>query len=308
MMDRMGAMGKLEFSKGHGTGNDFVIIPDPEGAVTLAPGLVAALCDRRFGIGGDGVLRVVRSAAAGSGWSAAEPRVERAAKDTAGEPGAVEDGTEWFMDYRNADGSPAEMCGNGVRVFARYLVATGLVGTGEVTLGTRSGPVAAVVTEDAVSVTLDPPEVSGAGVATVAGRELPGLAVSVGNPHLVCPLPAGLALAELDLTAPPGVDPDRFPDGVNVELTAPPPGVPAGGAEQVRMRVYERGVGETRSCGSGACAVAAATLHLAGRTAGVVTVDTPGGRLLVSLTAEGCVLTGPAVLVAQGTVDLSALA
>jgi diaminopimelate epimerase len=287
-------MEALEFSKGHGTGNDFVIIPDPEGAVTLTPKLVAALCDRRFGIGGDGVLRVVRSAAAG-----AAPTVGAGA-----EPGA--EGTEWFMDYRNADGSLAEMCGNGVRVFVRYLVQTGLVATGEVTVGTRSGPVLAVVTEEAVSVTMDPPRVSAASVARVAGRQLPGVVVTVGNPHLVCPLPAGLELAELDLTVPPEVDRERFPDGVNVELTAPPPGRPAG-PDQVRMRVYERGVGETRSCGSGACAVAAATLQAAGRTAGLVTVDTPGGRLVVSLTGDGCVLTGPAVLVAHGTVEVSAL-
>jgi diaminopimelate epimerase len=287
----MGRMETLEFSKGHGTGNDFVIIPDPEGAVTLTPKLVAALCHRRFGIGGDGVLRVVRTAA-------------RVAPPVGTGEESAGAGTEWFMDYRNADGSVAEMCGNGVRVFARYLVQTGLVATGEVTVGTRSGPVVAVVTDEAVSVALDPPRVSTPSVARVAGRELPGVAVEVGNPHLVCPLPPGLELAELALAEPPEVDRERFPDGVNVELTAPPPGV---GPDQVRMRVYERGVGETLSCGSGACAVAAATLHAAGRTGGVVTVDSPGGRLLVSLTRDGCVLTGPAVLVGHGRVDLSGL-
>lgn len=278
----MEPMDRIEFSKGHGTGNDFVIIPDPDGALPLSPELVVALCDRRTGIGADGVLRVVRTAAAG------EP-------DLAGT-------AEWFLDYRNADGSVAEMCGNGVRVFARYLVETGLSGTGEIAIATRSGPVVAVVMPEAVRVTLARPRVDGGAVATVGGRELPGVAVDTGNPHLVCPLPAGLALAELDLTRPPVVDPDRFPHGVNVELT-----VSAGPGEPVRMRVYERGVGETRSCGSGACAVAAATLHAAGRTAGTVTVDPPGGRLQVSLTGDGCVLAGPAVLVAQGTVVLSAL-
>jgi diaminopimelate epimerase len=290
-MGIMGAMEPLEFVKGHGTGNDFVIIPDPEGALPLPAALVAGLCDRRFGIGGDGVLRVVRTAAAG-------------------EPAWV--GTaEWFMDYRNADGSVAEMCGNGVRVFARYLVETGLVGTGEVTIATRSGPVVAVVTGEAVSVTMDRPRVTGESTATLAGRVLPGVAVAAGNPHLVCPLPAERELAGLDLTGAPGTDPGRFPDGVNVEFTAPPPGgAPPGGqpgSGPVRIRVYERGVGETLSCGSGACAVAVATLHATGRTSGVVTVDPPGGRLVVSVTGDGCVLTGPAVLVAQGTVAVSAL-
>lgn len=277
MMEPMEA---LEFSKGHGTGNDFVIIPDPEGAVTLTPTLVAALCDRRFGIGGDGVLRVVRTAAAG------EPELT---------------GGEWFMDYHNADGSVAEMCGNGARVFARYLVQHGLVGTAEISLATRAGPVVAVVTDEAVSVEMPTPQVYAEGSATVAGRELSGLAVAVGNPHLVCPLPPDLELAGLDLTGPPVVDAGLFPDGVNVELTeqvAP---------DLLRMRVHERGVGETRSCGSGACAAAAATRHAAGRTGGVVTVDTPGGRLVVTLSAGGCVLTGPAVLVARGTVELEAL-
>lgn len=97
------------FLKGHGTENDFVIIPDPENAIALSPTAVAALCDRRAGIGGDGVLHVVRSAA--------HPEARHMA-----------DEAEWFMDYRNGDGSVAEMCGNGVRVFARYLQHAGHVG------------------------------------------------------------------------------------------------------------------------------------------------------------------------------------
>lgn len=276
----MAGMDALEFSKGHGTGNDFVIIPDPEGKLPLPAKLVVGLCDRRTGIGADGVLRVVRAGAAG------EP---------------VPAGAEWFMDHRNADGSVAEICGNGARVFARYLVETGLVGSAEFPVGTRSGAVQAVVTHDAVSVTLARPRVRGEGTATVAGRELAGLAVDAGNPHLVCPLPADLELSGLDLSDPPEVDPARFPAGVNVELTTQV------GPRQVRMRVHERGVGETRSCGSGACAVAVATLHAAGQPAGIVTVDPPGGRLVISLTRDGCVLTGPAVLVAHGTVEPAAL-
>jgi diaminopimelate epimerase len=257
-------MEPMEFVKGHGTGNDFVIIPDPEDQLVLTPKLVAALCDRRFGIGGDGVLRAVRN---------------------------PDSGAEWFMDYRNADCSIAETCGNGLRVFARYLVSSELVATPVMTVATRAGPAIATVTDDAVSVTMRQPRVYGRGVARVDGRDLPGWAVDCGNPHLVCPLPDDLPLAELDLTAPPVVDPALFPDGVNVEFTT------AG----LKMRVYERGVGETLSCGSGACAAAAVALRAEERTSGVVTVDVPGGRLTVSLTADGCALTGPAVLVAQGT-------
>jgi diaminopimelate epimerase len=270
----MEAMQTLEFAKGHGTGNDFVIIPDPDDALVLTPKLVAALCDRRFGIGGDGVLRVVRN------------------------PGS---GAEWFMDYRNADGSVAETCGNGLRVFARYLVESELVATSEVALATRAGPVIATVSDEAVSVTMALPRVYGESVARVMGRALPGVAVDCGNPHLVCPLPADLELAEMDLTVPPVVDPEFFPDGVNVELATPPSDA------AVRMRVHERGVGETPSCGSGAVAVAAATLRAQGRTAGLVTVDVPGGRLVVSLTADDCALTGPAVLVARGSILLPAV-
>src|SRR5215469_15222346 len=107
----------MRFAKGHGTENDFVILLDPDGREELTAALTARLCDRRAGIGGDGVLRVVRAAA----------------MTEAG-------GAEWFMDYRNADGSVAEMCGNGIRVFARYLAQHGLAEGPEFTVATRSGP------------------------------------------------------------------------------------------------------------------------------------------------------------------------
>src|SRR3954447_7045445 len=118
----------MKFVKGHGTGNDFVILPDPDGALALTPELVAALCDRHRGIGADGVLRVVRSAKHPS------------AADLAAE-------AEWFMDYWNADGSIAEMCGNGVRVFTRYLVANDLAepSADGLPIATRAGVVRAVV-------------------------------------------------------------------------------------------------------------------------------------------------------------------
>ena len=287
----MAGMETLEFAKGHGTGNDFVLVPDPDGALDLTPALVAALCDRRYGVGGDGLLRVVRAAAVPAAAPAAVP-------DRSGDHG----GAEWFMDYRNADGSVAEMCGNGVRVFARYLVSSGLAARQEMVLATRAGPVSALVTDEAVSVTMAVPRRYGASTARLGQLELSGTAVDCGNPHLVCPLPAGLDLADVDLTRPPEVDTGFFPDGVNVELITPPTG-----AGHVRMRVYERGVGETRSCGSGAVAAAAVALDATGRAEGVVTVDTPGGPLTVGLTGHGAVLTGPAVLVARGTVSLPAL-
>jgi len=170
-----------------------------------------------------------------------------------------------------------------------------------------------VVGDQAVSVTLGRPKAYAESWAEVGGARLAGVAVDAGNPHLVCTLPPDRELADLDLGSAPKVDPVLFPDGVNVEVVAGPPGDPAGppgepvGPGQVRMRVYERGVGETLSCGSGACAVAVAMLHAAGRTGGVVTVDVPGGRLTVSLTEEDCALTGPAVVVATGTVRLDAI-
>ncbi|WP_433391675.1 diaminopimelate epimerase [Micromonospora sp. KLBMP9576] len=279
----------MQFIKGHGTGNDFVILPDPDGRLDLTPGLVAALCDRRRGLGGDGVLRVVRAAGHPEGAG------------LAGE-------AEWFMDYWNADGSFAEMCGNGARVFVRYLVASGLAepADGALPVATRAGVVRALVTADDIAVEMRRPRLYDAGTATLGALTLPGTAVDVGNPHLVCALPAGLALTALDLTRAPDVDPALFPAGVNVEFTAP--GEPVDGTDgHVLMRVYERGSAETLSCGTGACAVAAVALRDAGRDTGVLAVDVPGGRLSVTLTEDSCWLAGPAVLVATGTLDPATL-
>ncbi|SCL48387.1 diaminopimelate epimerase [Micromonospora peucetia] len=275
----------MQFTKGHGTGNDFVILPDPDNRLDLTPGVVAALCDRRRGIGGDGVLRVVRAAKHPVG------------ADLAGE-------AEWFMDYWNADGSFAEMCGNGARVFVRYLVATGLAEpAGEaLPVATRAGVVRALVTADAIAVEMRRPRLYDTSTATLGSLTLPGTAVDVGNPHLVCALPTGLELTALDLTRAPDVDPVIFPAGVNVEFTAP--GEPVDGTDgHVQMRVYERGSAETLSCGTGACAVAAVALRDAGRDTGVLAVDVPGGRLSVTITEDSCWLAGPAILVATGTLD-----
>ncbi|MEU4214343.1 diaminopimelate epimerase [Actinoplanes sp. NPDC026623] len=277
------------FTKGHGTGNDFVILEDPDGALELTPALVAALCDRRRGIGADGVLRVVRSAK--------HP-------DGAGHAGEA----EWFMDYRNADGSIAEMCGNGVRVFVRYLVERGLATPGaDLPVGTRAGVVRAQVDGSLISVHMRTPEVYAAGTATVGQLTFPGVAVDCGNPHLVCGVHDGLPLGSLDLHVAPGYDPALFPDGVNVEFTTV--GDPIEGADMhMHMRVYERGSAETLSCGSGALAVGAVALRDAGLRAGVVAVDLPGGRLTVTFDGSSWRLAGPAVLVATGEVDPAALA
>jgi diaminopimelate epimerase len=273
MMDGMTTLTSLPFAKGHGTGNDFVLVPDPDGRLDLDAATVAAICDRRFGIGGDGLLRVVRTSAV--------PSVADHA-----------DEAEWFMDYRNADGSVSEMCGNGVRVFARYLVDSGLAEGPEVAILTRAGRVVAEVGAQEIAVDMPLPVVAGESVAQLSGVDYKGTVVSVGNPHLVCWVDDP---SSLELTGPPGLDPAVFPAGANVEFIA------RTGDGQLRMRVIERGVGETLSCGSGACAAGAVALRDAGLSDGTVTVDVPGGRLAYSRAGDRCVLAGPAVIVATGT-------
>ncbi|MGN6244812.1 MAG: diaminopimelate epimerase [Motilibacteraceae bacterium] len=277
----------MRFAKGHGTENDFVVLPDPDGTLDLSDALVRALCDRRAGLGADGVLRVVRSAA--------HPDAQ-----------ALAGTAEWFMDYRNADGSVAEMCGNGVRVFARYLVHAGLAEQGPLPVATRGG-VKQVRFEDDGQVTVDMgpwelPRLEAAPVVAVGERSWSGTALLMPNPHAVV-FVDDLADAG-PLTERPQVGPQAlFPDGVNVEFVVP------AGPSHVAMRVHERGVGETRSCGTGACAVGVAARRRAGfETADDAertwTVDVPGGRLLVTERADRHVeLTGPAVLVAEGDLD-----
>ncbi|RJQ88238.1 diaminopimelate epimerase [Amycolatopsis panacis] len=266
-------MGGIEFLKGHGTQNDFVLLPDPSARLDLTPERVAALCDRRRGLGADGVLRVVRASALG-----------------------LESAGEWFMDYRNADGSIAEMCGNGVRVFARHLVDAGLAEQGEFTVGSRAGDRPVVVHPDrSVTVHMGPATITGTSVTMVAGRPFSGVAVDVGNPHLVTALDDDVA--GLDLREQPEYDHDVFPSGVNLEF------VNVLGEGALRMRVHERGVGETRACGTGTVAAVAATLHLAGTDAGEASVDLPGGRVLVTVERGGATLTGPAEIVARGELD-----
>ncbi|MFI0423877.1 diaminopimelate epimerase [Spongiactinospora sp. 9N601] len=264
----------MRFLKGHGTENDFVILPDPDGELDVSAALVAALCARRTGIGADGVLRVVRTKLC--------PEVaDQAAR------------AEWFMDYRNADGSMAEMCGNGVRVFARYLVDAGLAEPGELPVATRGGvKKVRVGVEGDVSVDMGPATLHGESTTTVGGQEYPGLHIDMGNPHLACVI--GDPVVQLDLTHQPGFDSVHFPAGVNIEL------INAVGPRRVVMRVHERGSGETRSCGTGAVAAAVAAARLAGEETGTWTVEVPGGALSVVLEAVTTHLCGPAVIVAAG--------
>ncbi|MDQ3484320.1 MAG: diaminopimelate epimerase [Actinomycetota bacterium] len=289
------------FVKGHGTHNDFVVLPDLDGAVhgDLRPEIVAAICDRRAGIGADGVLRVLR-------------------RD-------VDGGAGWFMDYRNADGSVSQMCGNGLRVFARYLAAAGLVDpatlAGPLAVATRDGVKQVAYCDDGeISVDMGAPKVGGPADISFEGRHLVGSSVDMGNPHAVVVVDALEEAGEL------GVSPiscvEQFPDGVNVEF------VRVVGDRDLEMRVFERGVGETWSCGTGACAVVASVASLTAAPAGTAdvapgrragspandvarspreapatySVSVRGGRLTVTWDVDGHLhLKGPAVLVATGT-------
>lgn len=261
--------------KGHGTENDFILVPDLDGTLTLAETFVAAICDRHRGVGADGLIRIA--------------------------PNADQSQAKWFMDYRNRDGSLAEMCGNGIRVMARYLVDNGLAEPGRFQIGTRDGlkevnvPTIGDISVDMGVVTAMP----GSVVVSVDGSEYQGVKVDVGNPHAV------VFVDSLDaagpLLTPPSVTPENaFPAGVNVEF------VKIEGEREVSMRVFERGVGETRSCGTGTCAVAlAAAEHfgLLGESSWLVNV--PGGTIRVDLDQAGhAIMTGPAVIVAELVVDL----
>lgn len=280
----------VPFLKGHGTENDFVIIPDPDGALELSEATAARLCDRRAGIGADGVLRVVRSAA--------HPEAREMAGDA-----------EWFMDYRNGDGSVAEMCGNGARVFARYLERAGLAQPGDLNFATRAGVRRARLTKDHGDITIAmgkatlPQGADGEVTVRVEGRGWPARKVGMGNPHAVA-FVDDLSEAGRLLDAPETVPANAFPDGVNVEF------VVDRGPRHVALRVHERGSGETRSCGTGACAVMVAAARRDGsdpQRDGVpvtYTVDVPGGRLVITERADGEIeMTGPAVIVAEGRID-----
>ena len=272
-------MTTLNFAKGHGTLNDFVLVLDADDHHPLDAETVRWLCDRRAGIGGDGLLRAVKAASV---------------PDWDGDP------TLWFMDYRNADGSIAEMCGNGLRVFVRHLLELGLVAPGAVQIATRAGlrtawpqPDGRITVDVGRATVVDQPT-----WVEIAGRQCRAITVDVGNPHAVVVLADQLALAGLDLSRQPGFDSQVYPSGTNIEFVVPRDD------HDLQMRVHERGVGETMSCGTGVVAAAAAHLAGLGQPTGTVHVSVPGGDLNVEQTQERAYLTGPAVVVAHGSVVL----
>lgn len=296
----------LAFSKGHGTGNDFVLIADPGAVHEISPEQVAQLCDRHRGVGGDGLIRAVPSRYLPEGRILLEQDAS----------------AEWFMDYRNGDGSLSEMCGNGVRVFVHFLIDQGLVelGSGQsLTIGTRGGIKKIVRTSGGYAVDMGPWEFifpaeaqSKAMDALVSADGLevarPGLSVSMGNPHTVVALAELSELAATKLFTAPVVDP-KPANGTNVEFVVPAEPLVHDGVGSITMRVHERGVGETQSCGTGACAAAVAIRHWAGSSApNAWQVNVPGGVVEVKFFPgeegrEHVELSGPAVIVASGTLS-----
>lgn len=287
---------QIQFTKGHGTGNDFVLVLDAEGELNLSPKQIAAICDRHFGIGADGFIRVVKSSSIAEGKSCLEE-----------EPSAL-----WFMDYYNADGSTAEMCGNGVRVFARYLTERGLVTLEDgqtLSVGTRAGvkDIQRNLAGFAVDMGRWKLEVEEVLVhADQLDVARPGQGINVGNPHVVVALAHKDELNDLQLFTAPILKP-AAPNGANVEFVVPED--VKNGVGYISMRVYERGVGETLSCGTGICAAALATRHWAGAGApNTWQVTVPGGTLGVRMfpteDGEHVGLSGAAELVFDGEISI----
>ncbi|PPF12040.1 diaminopimelate epimerase [Rathayibacter sp. AY1G1] len=289
---------ELHFTKGQGTGNDFVLFSDPDGEVDLSPAQIAMICDRHFGVGADGVIRAVRSRAIPEGAAAL----------------AEESEAEWFMDYRNADGSIAEMCGNGIRVYAAFLLAGGLAALepgDTLPIGTRAGVRDVTRSGAGFQVDLGRWELAG-GEPLVRAKELkvarPGLGIDLGNPHVVVALSNDEELDSADLSYIPQLDPE-LEDGANVEFVVPGEPLVHDGIGRIRMRVHERGSGETLSCGTGAAAAALAVRYWAGaRAPQAWRVEVPGGTLGVTMFAaeegEHVGLSGPADLVFTGTIRI----
>ena len=284
----LASLAGLRVIKGHGTGNDFVIVPDPEGSLDLTPDQVQALCDRHRGVGGDGVLRVA-------------PTV--LSSEVADQGGSA----TWFMDYRNADGSLAEMCGNGARVFARYLREAGLETADAFAIATRRGVTHIQMYDDGdVEINMGPattPALAELPIVRVRDRGWTGTPVFTSNPHCVVFVEDGLndgenpshVLATLDLSTKPVIEPAVvFPDSANVEF------VIRISQRHLMLRVHERGVGETMACGTGSCA----TMWAAAQrddAADVVAyqVESPGGTVTVRRDSHhDLFLRGPAMLVA----------
>jgi diaminopimelate epimerase len=288
----------IHFTKGHGTGNDFVLFADPDGLIDLTPEQIAAISDRHFGVGGDGVIRAVRSRHIPEGADSL----------------AEDESAEWFMDYHNADGSAAEMCGNGIRVFARFLLDNGLaeLENGDtMAIGTRGGVKDLQRNLSGFQADLGRWSLEG-GEPLVRARNLqvarPGLGINVGNPHVVVALASDEELDSADLTYVPHLDPEPA-EGANVEFVVPLEPLVKDGVGRIRMRVHERGSGETLSCGTGAVAAALATRHWAGPGApNQWIVHVPGGtvgvRMFATEDGEHVSLSGPAELVFEGELSV----
>ncbi len=277
----------IRFIKGHGTQNDFILVPDADAALgeRIDADWVRRVSDRHTGVGADGVIRVTSTR-----------NIEDHAVDA--------DAAEWFMDYRNADGSVAEMCGNGVRVMARYLWES----------GRASGPVLRIATRGGIrTVHADPdgectvemghaqsPATMQAPFVSVGDRRWPVTPVWVPNPHAVAFVDELSAAGPL-VDAPELSPADVFPESANVEF------VIGQGDRHIALRVWERGVGETRSCGTGVCAAAWAAMMRDGADDNArYVVDVPGGRLAVIKRGDGSLaLTGPAVLGVRGELDVA---
>ena len=262
----------LKFSKGHGTGNDFVLIYDPNDEIQLSEKQIKAICDRSFGIGADGLIKIVKK------------------------------NDVWFMDYRNSDGSIAEICGNGTRVMARFLTENKIIAQDSFVILTRAGEVQVSINQDkTISVVLGPVLDQKTEVRVrVSEHELSGRLLTAPNPHVIS------MVSELDLAgpllAPPTYEPKAvLPNGANFEF------VQIVGPREVSMRVFERGVGETLSCGSGACAVGI-YMQQFWQTDDPITVYVPGGKLIIEKLPNDMVkLTGPAEIVASGEIYLEKL-
>ncbi|WP_435299861.1 diaminopimelate epimerase [Timonella sp. A28] len=311
-------MTELAFVKGHGTRNDFVLFDDRDNKFDLTSDLVRKLADRHAGIGADGVIRVVASR-----------YIDEGAEILKSEPHAT-----WFMDYRNADGSIAQMCGNGVRVFAAYLEALGLVsfsGGETITIGTRAGARTVSKQDGWYRVGMGTWSMPYATQAETSGYDAtvtctglepetsprPGLSVDMGNPHTVIVVESTEQLRAINLQVAPHVEPVP-PHGTNVEIVVPLNTTHAvNGHTQghIAMRVHERGVGETQSCGTGACAAAAAVRYWAHAqhddnstpVPDSWLVDVPGGQVQVDFADDYVWLSGPATLVAHGTAHIELL-
>ena len=255
---------------GHGTHNDFVLVFDESDELKFSQEQIKRICDRKTGVGSDGFIRIVKK-----------------------------DGN-WFMDYSNADGSQAEMCGNGIRVMARYLTDRKHQMSGIYAINTRDGKKFLAVPEQGdISVNMGQvSQIPGEIIVEVNSNKYRGFNINVGNPHAVVFTDDLTLIGDLK-SAPIVLPTDQYPDGVNVEF------VQFLDNGEIMMRVHERGVGETQSCGTGTCAVAfAASIEKNKKLPSKWIINPPGGQLIVEIDAHSnATLTGPAELVRDIELD-----